>query len=70
MSDNSSQIDNVMQENRLFPPSQDFASKASIGSLEQYQELYDQAKDDPEGFWDEVGKNELHWFEPLSLIHI
>ena len=68
MSDNSSQIDNVMQENRLFPPSDEFASKAGIGSLEQYQELYDRAKDDPEGFWDEVGKNELHWFEPYTKV--
>lgn len=68
MSDNSSQIDNVMQENRLFPPSEEFAAKAAIGSLEQYQEIYDRAKDDPEGFWDEVGKNELHWFEPYSEV--
>lgn len=68
MSDNSSQIDNVMQENRLFPPSAEFASKAGIGSLEQYQELYDRAKDDPEGFWDEVGKEELHWFEPYTKV--
>ena len=68
MSENSSQIDNVMQENRLFPPSQEFASKASIGSLEQYQELYDRAKDDPEKFWDEIGKNELHWFEPYTKV--
>jgi len=68
MPDNSSPIDNVMQENRLFPPSEEFASKAAIGSLEQYQEIYDRAKDDPEGFWDEVGKNELHWFEPYSEV--
>ena len=68
MSDNSSQIDNVMQENRLFPPSQEFASKAGISSLEQYQEIYDRAKDDPEGFWDEIGKSELHWFEPYTKV--
>ena len=68
MSENSSQIDNVMQENRLFPPSEEFASKAGISSLEQYQEIYDRAKDDPEGFWDEIGKNELHWFEPYTKV--
>ena len=34
-------IDSVMQEDRLFPPSSDFASKARIGSVDAYQKLWD-----------------------------
>lgn len=62
------QIDNVMHEERLFPPSAEFSSKAIIGSIEDYQELYDRAKDDPEGFWGEIAKQELHWFEPFDQV--
>ncbi len=68
MSEESSQIDNVMHEDRLFPPSEEYRSRANIGSLEQYQEIYDRAKEDPEGFWDEIAKRELHWFEPYTKV--
>ena len=40
----SGQIDTVMQEERLFPPPQEYASRCSIGSMEAYQQLYDEAK--------------------------
>ena len=66
--DSTGQIDHVMHEKRLFQPSNEFSSKAVIGSLEQYEELYNQAKDDPQGFWGELGKNELHWFEPFQEV--
>ena len=40
MSDGTSgQIDNVMQEERLFPPSAEFSAKAGISSMEQYLSL-------------------------------
>ena len=64
----SSQIDNVMHEERIFPPSEDFARRARFNSIEQYEEIYDRAKNDPNGFWDEIAKNELHWFEPYDTI--
>lgn len=68
MSDESSQIDNVMQEDRVFPPSDEYRERVSIRSLEQYKEIYDRAKADPEAFWDEQAKNELHWFEPYTSV--
>ena len=63
---NSGQIDTVMHEDRLFPPSEEFAGRASIGSLEAYQELYDRAAADPVKFWGDLAKDELHWFEPFG----
>jgi acetyl-CoA synthetase len=64
----SGQIDTVMQEKRLFPPSAEFAAKSSIGSMEAYQQLYDEVKADPEAFWEKTAKEELHWFKPFDKV--
>ena len=55
-------IDSTLRENRVFPPSPEFSSKAHIQSLEQYESLYKQSIDDPEGFWASVAED-LHWFK-------
>ncbi len=60
------QIDTVMQEDRLFPPSAEFSAKSRIRSLEEYQQLWDRAKADPPAFWAELAREELHWFEPFD----
>src|SRR5512133_295451 len=56
----SSSIDSILQESRQFPPPPDFARKAHISSLAQYEELWNRAKDDPEGFWAEQAQA-LRW---------
>ena len=61
-------IDTVMHEERLFPPSKTFASRARVQSVAQYQELWDAADADPEAFWDQLARQELHWFEPYSKV--
>lgn len=62
------QLDTVMQEARLFPPSQEFSSQARIRSLDEYQALWDKAASDPLAFWDDLAQNELHWFEPYNQV--
>ena len=69
MAESTGQIDTVMQENRVFPPSKEFSAAAGIGSMDEYQELYDRAKADPEKFWGEIAKEELHWFEPFTEVY-
>ncbi len=59
------QLDTVMQERRVFPPSEEFAQRARIGSPAAYEELYARAKTDPASFWAELARAELHWFEPF-----
>src|SRR5215831_19474364 len=61
-------IDTVMHEDRLFPPSAEFASRASIGSIGAYEELYERAKRDPEKFWGDLARQELHWFQPFTKV--
>ena len=64
----SGQIDNVMQETRVFPPPAAFAAKAAIGSQQAYEELYQRAKADPEKFWGDLARQELHWFTPFTKV--
>jgi acetyl-CoA synthetase len=67
-------ITSVLQETRVFPPPTDFASKARINSLDQYEALWNRARDDPEGFWaeqatllswDKKWENVLDWRPPF-----
>jgi acetyl-CoA synthetase len=61
-------IESILQENRLFPPSAEFAQNATIKSFEEYQQLYAKAKADPPAFWAQLAKKELHWFEKWSEV--
>lgn len=63
----SGQIVNVMKEERLFPPSAEFAAKARISSMEQYQKMWDEASRDIEAFWNKFA-SELHWFKPYEKV--
>ena len=63
----SGQLDTVMQESRVFPPSAEFAAQARIGSLAAYEALWKEAAADPEAFWGKLA-GELHWFEPYTKV--
>ena len=60
-------IASVMQETRVFPHSADFSARYRIGSLEEYQRLYDAAAADPEAFWDERARA-LPWMTPYTKV--
>ncbi|MGZ3386236.1 MAG: acetate--CoA ligase [Isosphaeraceae bacterium] len=66
-SESNGSIDTVLQETRVFPPPPEFAQAAHIRSLEEYQALWDRAKDDPEGFWGEQAQL-LTWFKPWDKV--
>jgi len=57
----SQDIDSILRENRVFPPSLEFSQKAHIQSLDQYEALYRQSINDPEAFWAGIAR-QLHWF--------
>ena len=60
-------IESVLQENRKFPPSAEFSEAAHISSEEQYQEMWQKAKDDPAAFWGEMAEN-LDWFKKWDSV--
>ena len=61
-------IESILHENRSFPPSAEFAQQAHIKSLAEYEQLYEQAKADPEGFWAGLAEQELHWFQKWDTV--
>ncbi len=63
----STQMDSLLRENRVFPPPAAFAAKAHIGSLSAYDTLYKQSIEDPDTFWREAAA-ELDWFTPFTTV--
>ena len=61
-------IESVLQEGRTFAPPPQLAAAARIGSLEAYRDLVAQADADPDRFWGELARRELHWFEPFHTV--
>lgn len=61
-------IESILQEKRLFHPSDKFSQNAHIKSLEDYQRLYDQAKADPQQFWADLAETELAWFQKWDTV--
>jgi acetyl-CoA synthetase len=60
-------LSSLLREQRVFPPSQEFAGKAHVKSLAEYEALYERSMKDPEGFWADVAR-ELDWFEPWQKV--
>ncbi|MFZ9228916.1 MAG: acetyl-coenzyme A synthetase N-terminal domain-containing protein, partial [Prochlorococcaceae cyanobacterium] len=61
-------IESVLQEERLFGPPAELAASARIGSMEAYKALCAKAEADPDGFWGELARRELHWFKPFDTV--
>ena len=60
-------IEAVLKETRVFEPPPEFREKAYIKSEEEYERLYQESLEDPEGFWGRVAE-ELFWFEPWEKV--
>ncbi|PSB66867.1 acetyl-coenzyme A synthetase, partial [filamentous cyanobacterium CCP1] len=61
-------IESILHENRSFPPSSEFSQQAQIKSLEEYEQLYERAKANPEAFWAELAEKELDWFQKWDTV--
>ncbi|MGI9473841.1 MAG: acetate--CoA ligase [Rubripirellula sp.] len=68
MTDASGQIDHVLNEDRSFPPPAAFTEKAVFSTPQQYEEMYNRAVKDRDGFWREEALEHLHWFEPFQEV--
>ncbi|ADG69929.1 acetate/CoA ligase [Planctopirus limnophila DSM 3776] len=64
---NSGSIQSTLQETRKFLPASEFSAQAHISSEEQYQSMWQKAKDDPAGFWGELSQ-ELQWIKPWTEV--
>ncbi|AAQ00086.1 MULTISPECIES: acetate--CoA ligase [Prochlorococcus] len=67
-SDSSAKIETVLQEERVFNPSDETINRASIKGFAQYQKMVNSAKSDPQKFWGEAALEGLHWFKPFNTV--
>jgi acetyl-CoA synthetase len=58
-----SEIDNLLQEDRLFPPSAEWRKSAHVTD----PRIYERAAQDPEAFWAEFAR-ELEWIRPWDSV--
>ncbi len=58
-------MDSLMTEERTFPPPAAIKADAHLNSIEQYEEMWERAAKDPDGFWLEQAKS-LTWFKEPS----
>ena len=60
-------LDSSLRENRVFAPPAEFAAKAHIKGLAEYEAMYRRSVERPEEFWAEAAK-ELDWFAPWTRV--
>ncbi len=63
----STDIQSTLNEHRIFDPPSEFSSRAHIGSMADYERLYEEADRDPESFWGRIA-SEIEWFEPWTKV--
>ena len=55
------EIDSMMHEERVFYPPKELSEKAYIKSMDEYEKLYKESVEDPEGFWGRMAEEHLSW---------
>src|SRR5947209_7527796 len=64
----SSNIEPVLQEKRVFPPSPAFVRQATISGMEAYRKMVAEAERDFEGFWGKHARETLAWSKPFTKV--
>ena len=62
----SNNIESVLQEDRVFKPTEAFKKQANITD-EKYQQLKKKASEDYEGFWCDLAKEKLSWSKDFTV---
>jgi acetyl-CoA synthetase len=68
MTDAHTGFDSVQGEGIVIQPPQSVSENAWVGSMEQYQEMYDRSIADPEGFWADMASDLIHWEKPWDKV--
>ncbi len=62
----SSAIDSILTENRVFPPSADFAAQANVSGREAYDAMVKASDLDYEGYWAKLARENIDWKVPFT----
>ena len=57
----------ILEEKRIFEPSDRVRMGAYIKSMEEYRRLYQRSISDPEGFWGELAE-QLDWYKKWDKV--
>jgi acetyl-CoA synthetase len=68
MSSETTNIESVLHEERMFTPPEGFSRQAHIKSSEEYEALRREAEESPENFWARMAETELHWFKKWDTV--
>ncbi len=63
-----SNIESILQEHRVFPPSPEFVAQANVAGMDAYRALCAKAEADYEGFWGELAREHIHWHKPFTQV--
>jgi acetyl-CoA synthetase len=63
-----SEIESLMHEHRVFPPSDEFVKNAAVSGMDAYLALCHEAEKDYEGFWGRLAKEHLEWKKPFTKV--
>jgi acetyl-CoA synthetase len=61
-------IESMMGEGERIKPPKWFTDKAYIKSVEQYEQMYKQSIDDPDGFWGQMAENTT-WYKKWDKVY-
>ncbi len=64
---NPTTIESILNEERIFPPPEEFSANAHIKSFAEYEQMYEAAAANPEEFWASAAES-LHWFRKWDTI--
>jgi acetyl-CoA synthetase len=61
-------IESILQEHRVFPPSAEFVKQANVSGMDAYNALCAEAERDYTGFWARLAREELTWTRPFTQV--
>ena len=64
----SNSIDSVLNETRVFAPSDAFVKQANVSGMDSYQAMTQAAHKDYEGYWAKLARENIEWKKPFSKV--
>ena len=62
------ELESTLREERTYYPPKELSAKAHIKSMEEYDRLYKESVQNPEGFWAEQAEKSLDWFKKWDTV--
>ena len=64
----SNSIDSILNETRVFPPSDVFVKQANVSGMAAYQAMTEAAQKDYEGYWAKLARENIEWKKPFTKV--